>query len=58
MKLLIIILSILFSASFLYQFIMDYKKERYIMASFELIFTIIYLACGIYTVCIALQEIL
>lgn len=42
-----IVLSILFSTSFLYQFITDYKREHYVIASFELVCTIIFMTIGI-----------
>lgn len=55
MELLIIIICSLFAASKLCQFFVDYKKERFFLASIELIFAIIFITCF---VCIIWNSIL
>ena len=50
-KFCIVIVSILFSSSLLCQFFMDYKKEKYFIASVEIITAImwsVYCACAIW----------
>ena len=46
MSLLIIIVSMLLAASKLYQFFIDYKKEKFFLASIELIFAIMLATVG------------
>lgn len=41
----IIIISVLLSSSLLCQFFMDYKKERFFVASIELITAIMWVVC-------------
>lgn len=47
MSLLIIIISVLLAASKLYQFFIDYKKEKFFLASIELIFAIMFATAGV-----------
>lgn len=46
MSLLIIIVSMLLAVSKLYQFFIDYKKEKFFLASIELIFAIMLATAG------------
>lgn len=41
----IIIVSVSLASSLLYQFFIDYKKERFFIASFELITAIMWVVC-------------
>jgi hypothetical protein len=50
-ELFIIIVSVLLSSSLLCQFFMDYKKERLLIASFELITSIMWAACCACAIC-------
>lgn len=48
-ELFLIIISMLFSVSKLYQFFIDYKNKKLFVASVELVFAIIFITC---TVCV------
>lgn len=41
------IVSILLSSSLLCQFFIDYKKDRFFVASIELVVAIMFIACGV-----------
>lgn len=46
-SILVLIISVLLSSAMMCQFFMDYKKDRFFTASFELIVAIMLITCGI-----------
>ena len=46
-SILVLIISTLLSSSMMCQFFLDYKRDRFFVASIELVVAIMFIACGV-----------